>query len=322
MLFYIGVVLTLIMLSLLPNTSFKGNRKITTLFIITYSLMYFYILQYGLTLTIHPFSAAAILMLYLASSQIYINHTLGLKNFLKIVLFIAVPIALSFIFSTGKNQFHFIDIFIIALIIAMNQFRLIKVPLLYQANTIEFYGLSLTFHLLILYIFLGYRRIDINITSLGTVNVWIVTLGLTFLCCLFAALIGYKLKYLSFNLKEIRARNLFILIIFNFFHVAIAEEIIFRGFVFNYLRQFIGGEWIPLILATLLFGCHHISFGGKKLFVLSSIAGFFYGLTYLLTKNIFAAAFVHTITNIIWRSFFVIRTDLNSLGKPAIVKLV
>lgn len=312
--FLIGIVSTFIMLSLLPKTSFGRNRSTTTLFMFVYSSLYFFIIQYGLTVNnsfeIPLLFVALILILYLSMVDRYINLKLDVDMLFKIVLFIMIPIILCFSFQADTNQFHLIDILIIAFVFGINQSRFSKATMLYQENTIEFYGSSTTAHLLILFIFLGYRKININPFFINTMDTWGLTLGVTFLCCFFAIFIGVKLNYLSFNLKKVKPKTLIILTIFNFFHIAIAEEIIYRGFVYNYLRQFIGGgDWIPLILTTFLFGCHHISFGGKRMFVLSSIAGFFYGLIYMLTGSLLASAIIHTITNIVWRLFFVIKLD-------------
>jgi len=51
------------------------------------------------------------------------------------------------------------------------------------------------------------------------------------------------------------------------------------------------------------------------MFVLATIAGFFYCLIYIFTQNLLTAAIVHTITNIIWRSFFILTSDLDSIDK-------
>jgi membrane protease YdiL (CAAX protease family) len=181
--------------------------------------------------------------------------------------------------------------------------------MVYQESIIEFDGLYITFVLLTLVIFLGCRKIDLGLFFISNINLWVLTLVFSFFSCLSAALIGFKLKYLSYRTEKIGLKDLLNLIIFMFFHVAILEEIFFRGLIYNYLRQFIGGDLIPFLLTTLLFGYAHISNGGKEMFVLSSIVGFFYGLTYVLTNNLLAAAIVHTITNVIWRLFFVVRSN-------------
>ena len=323
MFFLIGIIATVIMLLLLPATSFYGNRKITALFICFYSLLYFFIIQYGLSLhsslELPLFFGASVLILYLTVVDRYINQKMDLSEFLKVILFIIIPILLCLLFQNDKNQIHLVDIIALALILGTNQSRFIKVPMVYQINTIEFYGLSTTSHLLILFIFLGYKKIEIDLFFISTIDVWVQTLVVCFFCCSSAILVGIKLEYLAFNFKKIKIKNLANLIIFNFFHIAIAEEIIYRGFVYNYLRQIIGaGDWIPLALATLLFGCHHISFGGKRMFVLSAIAGFFYGLIYVLTGNLLTAVIVHTITNIIWRLFFIIKLDLDPVVRPSL----
>ena len=75
--FLIGIVATFTMLLLLPKTSFGRNRSSATLFMFVYSSLYFFIIQYGLTVNnsfeIPLFFVALILILYLSTVDRYIN---------------------------------------------------------------------------------------------------------------------------------------------------------------------------------------------------------------------------------------------------------
>ncbi|MCL6588625.1 MAG: CPBP family intramembrane metalloprotease, partial [Firmicutes bacterium] len=61
----------------------------------------------------------------------------------------------------------------------------------------------------------------------------------------------------------------------------------------NYLRQFFPGfVLIPFILSVLIFGYAHLKKNGITMVFLASLAGIFYGLTYLRTGNILCATVI------------------------------
>ena len=109
-----------------------------------------------------------------------------------------------------------------------------------------------------------------------------------------------------------------------FLFTGIPEEILFRGMIHNFLQHTIRGKnglWIALAISSLIFGLahgnnHNAPFWDLHLgalgtwhlpwvyVILASIAGWFYGLTYIRTKKLTAAALVHAFVDTWWSVFF------------------
>lgn len=104
------------------------------------------------------------------------------------------------------------------------------------------------------------------------------------------------------SLAEIAGRGVLI-----FFFVALPEEILFRGVIHRYLERVL--RWAPLAtlgLSSLIFGAAHLDNPPNVgyYFVLASIAGWFYGRTYLRTGKVVPAALVHLLIDWVWAVFF------------------
>ncbi len=109
-----------------------------------------------------------------------------------------------------------------------------------------------------------------------------------------------------------------------FLFTGIPEEVLFRGLIQNSLSQRIRekSRWHPwaLILASIIFGWAHVNNQVPPLVpldlgplgtvsvpwvyvVLATVAGIFYGLTYLRTGKVTAAAIVHALVDAVWGMF-------------------
>jgi len=89
--------------------------------------------------------------------------------------------------------------------------------------------------------------------------------------------------------------------------IALPEEILFRGALHVHLQRALG--WPPLrtlLLSSLLFGLAHLNNPPKvELYaVLATVAGFFYGRTYLQTGKVTTAAMVHALVDWVWGLLF------------------
>ncbi|GBD09241.1 hypothetical protein HRbin22_01490 [Candidatus Thermoflexus japonica] len=89
--------------------------------------------------------------------------------------------------------------------------------------------------------------------------------------------------------------------------IGLPEEILFRGTLHVHLQRTLG--WPPLrtlILSSILFGLAHLNNPPKVglYAILATVAGFFYGRTYLQTGKVTAAAMVHAMVDWIWGVFF------------------
>lgn len=92
-----------------------------------------------------------------------------------------------------------------------------------------------------------------------------------------------------------------------FFFVALPEELLFRGVIHCYLERVL--RWTPLAtlsLSSIIFGAAHLDNPPNVgyYFILASIAGFFYGRTYLRTGKIVPAALVHLLIDWVWSVLF------------------
>ncbi|CAG0930439.1 hypothetical protein TFLX_01743 [Thermoflexales bacterium] len=95
--------------------------------------------------------------------------------------------------------------------------------------------------------------------------------------------------------------------LFIFLLIALPEEILFRGVIQRYLERVL--RWPPLptlILSSVIFGASHLNNPPNVgyYFILASIAGFFYGRTYLRTGKIVPAAIVHLLVDWVWNVLF------------------
>jgi membrane protease YdiL (CAAX protease family) len=95
--------------------------------------------------------------------------------------------------------------------------------------------------------------------------------------------------------------------LFIFLLIALPEEILFRGVIHRYLERVL--RWPPLATLTLssvIFGASHLNNPPNVgyYFILATIAGFFYGRTYLRTGKIVPAAIVHLLVDWIWNVLF------------------
>ncbi|MCL4504834.1 MAG: CPBP family intramembrane metalloprotease [Chloroflexi bacterium] len=89
--------------------------------------------------------------------------------------------------------------------------------------------------------------------------------------------------------------------------VALPEEILFRGTLLRYLDDtFRWPQATTIVVSALIFGAAHLDNPPNAgwYFVLATIAGVFYARTYLATKNVTAAATLHTAVNWIWALVF------------------
>ena len=92
-----------------------------------------------------------------------------------------------------------------------------------------------------------------------------------------------------------------------FLLIALPEEILFRGVIHRYLERVLRWSRLAtLILSSVIFGASHLNNPPNVgyYFILATLAGIFYGRTYLRTGKIVPAAIVHLLVDWLWNVLF------------------
>jgi len=93
-----------------------------------------------------------------------------------------------------------------------------------------------------------------------------------------------------------------------FFFIALPEEVLFRGLIFNMLQRTIkvGGPYSALLISSVIFGLAHLNNppGDWRYVLLATCAGVCYGWAYLRTGSLLASAYTHALVDIIGRMMF------------------
>jgi uncharacterized protein len=122
-----------------------------------------------------------------------------------------------------------------------------------------------------------------------------------------AVAIGIRIGFLTYDPSVARLRSLPLTIIGILFFTAWPEEFLFRGILQNLFSRTFKNQWTGLILASIIFGLSHIfhaPYPNWKYVALATIAGLFYGHTWMKTKSLFPAALVHALVDILWHLLF------------------
>jgi membrane protease YdiL (CAAX protease family) len=101
---------------------------------------------------------------------------------------------------------------------------------------------------------------------------------------------------------EIAGRGVFI-----FLFIALPEEILFRGVIHRYLERVLcWPQLATLILSSVIFGAAHLNNPPDVgyYFILATLAGIFYGRTFVRTGKIVPAALVHLAVDWVWSVVF------------------
>ena len=93
-----------------------------------------------------------------------------------------------------------------------------------------------------------------------------------------------------------------------YFFIALPEEVLFRGLIFNMLQRLIkwGGPYSALVISSIIFGLSHLNNppGDWRYVLLATGAGLCYGWAYLRTGSLLASTWAHALVDIIGRSAF------------------
>jgi uncharacterized protein len=119
--------------------------------------------------------------------------------------------------------------------------------------------------------------------------------------------LGTGMHFIQFSPQWGQWKSLPLLSLGILFFTAWPEEFLFRGLLQNMLARASNSNLTGWWNASILFGLSHITnmgFPNWKYVILASIAGFFYGWTWLKTGSIFASALVHAGVDVLWHFLF------------------
>ena len=130
---------------------------------------------------------------------------------------------------------------------------------------------------------------------------------IVFVCI--AVPLGIRIGFLSFDSTLARLHS------FSTLGVAIGitlftawpEEFLFRGVLQNLFSRSFKNRWAGLAVASVVFGLSHIfhaPYPNWKYVLLATIAGLFYGHTWMRTGSLLPAALVHALVDISWHVVF------------------
>ena len=94
---------------------------------------------------------------------------------------------------------------------------------------------------------------------------------------------------------------------FIFLFIALPEEILFRGVIHRYLERVLRwSQLATLLLSSVIFGAAHLNNPPNvgTYFLLATLAGIFYGRTFLRTGKVVPAAMVHLAVDWMWSVVF------------------
>ncbi|HTF96858.1 MAG TPA: CPBP family intramembrane glutamic endopeptidase [Cellvibrio sp.] len=126
-----------------------------------------------------------------------------------------------------------------------------------------------------------------------------------------AIIIGVAIPVLDLQVQLKQLEQILLFASANLLVICIAEEafmrFLFQQNIRNAVARFTGNGWlrelIPLLLVTAIFVMIHSGLSGPAIWIYA-LAGFLYGLSYTLSKNIFYPIIIHFSVNQIHFSFF------------------
>ncbi len=125
--------------------------------------------------------------------------------------------------------------------------------------------------------------------------------------------LGLFLGFIHFTQGQVSSTEFLKLILGIYFLVALPEELLFRGIIQNLLSKFFEekhiqkARFIALFTASIIFGLSHLnnySPPNWNYVLMATLAGIFYGLTYIKTSKCAVSALVHCGVNLFWAIFF------------------
>lgn len=184
----------------------------------------------------------------------------------------------------------------------------VAIPLIF----ISLYIFKIKFHNLYLRILVQIKRKKIFIPffysfMFGTIFL-LLAVGLTY------AFNG--IKFMDFGSTIIRKEQILesailVALISNLL-ICVLEELLFRGFLLNYLNQFFKSHW-SILISALFFSVGHVNYSSIISFIIAFVGGIVIGFLYQKSKSLYAAIGLHFAYNLYNYTFTSALTSENEL---------
>jgi len=144
-------------------------------------------------------------------------------------------------------------------------------------------------------------RLKLKLKGFNTAFLWgilaaVLMFALVFVFEVILILLGVRSEELG-NIQDIETYFSPVSILIILAVQPMAEEIFFRGFLFDKIRSF-GGDYIAIVLTAVLFGLAHMSYSKPYLVVSIIMMGIVLGCIVVKTKNLYSAIIAHTTFNV------------------------
>ncbi|HKN60826.1 MAG TPA: type II CAAX endopeptidase family protein [Candidatus Acidoferrales bacterium] len=119
--------------------------------------------------------------------------------------------------------------------------------------------------------------------------------------------LGLAIRFLTFAPTLARLRSFPVAAIGILLFTAWPEEFLFRGVLQNCLSRTFKNQWAGLIVASVIFGFSHILHSPApnwRYVLLATIAGLFYGRTWMKTGSLLPGTLVHALIDLSWHILF------------------
>lgn len=238
--------------------------------------------------------------------------TFSWEGFGRLIFYVLFPLACYYKFTPSSQKLHFRDIlFIMAIWIPVDT-RWIQEAFLWpekMGQNVYTIPIGVT---LAVYLGASLRKIpgfDFHYAS--PKEDWLKntlwTLGLLAGFLAIAIPFGFLTDFIAYQPKGGGIEALLLSFLATFLLVATPEEVLFRGIMQNLLENTFKTKYLGFVIASVVFGLSHANNGAEpdwRYVFIASIAGLFYGWTYMRTKSLLHAILVHTAVDVIWINFF------------------
>lgn len=145
-----------------------------------------------------------------------------------------------------------------------------------------------------------------------------ITIGVCFTFFLDGAeLIDYGANYIN---GTTIISNFFIVGIFSNLLISFLEELLFRGFLINYIRTFVKSIYIPILVSALIFSFGH-TYSDNIAFFIALVGGIVLAYGYLTTNSISFCVGIHFAYNLYNYTFTSALLDNNKyIPRPFIIR--